>query len=69
MIESPAEVLSPTLEENVIDLDSDAAGVVNGGTISTPHKRLSDEFQIEGNGGSSTTTVKMIKKIKQEKDA
>ncbi|KAL6520219.1 hypothetical protein OROMI_032399 [Orobanche minor] len=64
-IENHAEVLQSTLANNVICIDSDATGA----TLLTPNKRFSEEFENEWSGGSSTTTVKLIKKIKQEKDA
>ncbi|KAL6528711.1 hypothetical protein OROMI_029356 [Orobanche minor] len=64
-IENHAEVLQSTLANNVICIDSDATGAA----LLTPNKRFSEEFENEWSGGSSTTTVKLIKKIKQEKDS
>ncbi|KAL6526629.1 hypothetical protein OROGR_015719 [Orobanche gracilis] len=60
-IESPVEVLPSTLADSVICVDSHATGA----TLLTPNKRVSEEWS----GDSSTTAIKLIKKIKQEKYA
>ncbi|KAL6538123.1 hypothetical protein OROGR_012111 [Orobanche gracilis] len=69
VIVTTTEVHQSNTKEQVICLYSQTDDEFYDGNLITPNKRLSEEFQKDESGSTSTTTTKLIKKIKQEKNA